>query len=177
MELFWQKGYQNTSVADLLAAMNINRWSMYETFGDKPALFIKALELYRGRWGAFIRAHLAKEGSPRAALMALFRAMGDQIVADKLGRGCLIGNSAFELKALPPEAAELVTRGLRNLEDAVTTIIEKAQACGEIARIQDPRTLARFLIAAVNGIRSAGKIEPRRTRLADLIETTLSVLH
>jgi TetR/AcrR family transcriptional repressor of nem operon len=177
MELFWRKGYQNTSVADLLQAMGINRWSMYETFGDKPQLFQKALLLYRQRWGAFIREHLAKPGSPRAALMSLIRAMGDQIVADKLGRGCLIGNSAFELAALPSEAAELVTQGLRSLEDSVTAAIDKAQACGEVSRHQEARTLARFLIAAVNGIRSAGKIEPKRARLSELIETTLSVLH
>src|SRR5688572_16974461 len=95
MEVFWQRGYANASTSELLAAMRINRFSMYQTLGDKPQLFVKALQLYRERWRSFIAGQLASEGSPRAAVMRLFRAMGEQIVDDKLGRGCLIANSAF----------------------------------------------------------------------------------
>jgi TetR/AcrR family transcriptional repressor of nem operon len=177
MELFWQKGYQHTSVSDLLDAMGINRWSLYETFGDKPQLFLKALELYRARWAAFIRAQLEAHTSPRAALFALFRAMGDQIVADRLHRGCLIANSAFELAALEPDAARVVTEGLRRLEDTVTDLVGRAQRCGELTTREEPRRLARFLLASVNGIRAAGRVESQRARLAELIEVALSVLH
>lgn len=176
MELFWEKGYQHTSISDLLRAMRINRWSLYETFGDKPQLFVRALQLYRERWAAFIRGHLRKEASPRAALEALVRAMGDQIVADELGRGCLMANSAFELRALPPEAARIVTAGLRSLEDTLTATVARAQRAGELARGRPPRKLARFLIASVNGIRAAGRVETSRARLRDLVEVTLSVL-
>lgn len=178
MELFWQKGYQNTSVGELLDAMGINRWSLYQTFGDKPQLFLKALELYRQRWAAHIRAHLEAHASPRAALFALVRAMGDQIVADRLHRGCLIANSAFELAALEPEAARVVTDGLRRLEGAITDLVARAQAAGELTTRDDPRTLARFLIASVNGVRAAGRVESEahRARLGELIEVTLSVL-
>jgi TetR/AcrR family transcriptional repressor of nem operon len=130
MEVFWQKGYQNTSIAELLAAMEINRWSLYETFGDKPQLFLRALRLYRDRWKAFIQGHLRDDGSPRRALMNLIRAMGDQIVADKLDRGCLLGNSAFEIHALEPEAAAIVSDGLRSLEDMLSAVIARAQDAG-----------------------------------------------
>src|SRR5262245_47618438 len=100
MEVFWEKGYPNTTIGDLLDAMGINRWSMYETFGDKQQLFVKALALYRDRWSGFIGRHLKAPGSPRNALLGLLRAMGSQIVEDTLGRGCLIANSAFELRHL-----------------------------------------------------------------------------
>jgi TetR/AcrR family transcriptional repressor of nem operon len=177
MQLFWQNGYQHTSVSDLLAAMGINRWSLYETFGDKPQLFIKALLLYRGRWSAFIGQHLSQPGSPRAALMSLIRAMGQQIVDDKLMRGCLIANSAFELAQLPPEGAKIVLAGLKSLELALANAILRAQEAGEIAGGQDAHMLARFIIASVNGIRSAGRVEPQRRRLMELVEVALSVLH
>ncbi len=177
MALFWQNGYARTSVSDLLRAMGINRFSMYAAFGDKPALFVAALTLYRQRWAAFIRAHLDRGGSPRAALLGLVRAMGEQIVEDKLGRGCLIANSAFALAELPPPAAAIVTAGLRGLEDAVAATIARAQRAGEISRQTDARTLARFIIAAVNGIRAAGRVERERGRLRALTELALSVLH
>jgi TetR/AcrR family transcriptional regulator, transcriptional repressor for nem operon len=176
MEVFWQKGYRHTAVSDLLAAMGINRWSMYETFGDKQQIFVKALSLYRRRWSAFIAKHLQRPGSPKAALVCLLRAMGREIVDDKLARGCLLANSSFELAHLEPEARELVLSSLQSLEDTLTAVITRAQEAGEIPRARDARELARFLIAAVNGIRSAGKVEPRRGRLAALVELSLSVL-
>lgn len=177
MEVFWRKGYQHTSVNDLLEAMQINRWSMYETFGDKQQTFIRALNLYRGRWAAFIAEHLQQPGSPRTALLNLIRAMGRQIVDDKIGRGCLIANSAFDLHQLEPEAAAIVSAGLKGLENKIAGCIQRAQEAGEISRTQDAHKLARFLIASINGIRSAGRIEHQRERLMDLVELTLSVVH
>lgn len=177
MEVFWHKGYQHTSVNDLLEAMRINRWSMYETFGDKQQIFIRALNLYRSRWAAFIAQHLQQTGSPRTALLNLIRAMGRQIVDDKLGRGCLIANSAFDLRQLEPEAAAIVRAGLAGLENSIAACIRRAQEAGEISRAQDAPKLARFILASLNGIRSAGRVEQQRERLMELVEITLSVVH
>lgn len=177
MEVFWRNGYQHTSINDLLAAMGINRWSMYETFGDKKQTFIRALNLYRGRWAAFITEHLQQPGSPRTALLNLIRAIGRQIVDDKLGRGCLIANAAFDLQKLEPEAAAIVVAGLNGLENAIAACVRRAQEAGEISRTQDAQKLARFLVASLNGIRSAGRVEQQRERLMDLVEITLSVVH
>ena len=187
MEVFWTQGYRNTSVDDLLGAMGINRWSMYQTFGDKPQLFTRALALYRGRWAAFIEAHLAGASSPRAALMKLFRAQGNQAVSDKLGRGCLLASSAFEIKELPEDAARMVRDSIARLEDRLAHTITETQAGGEIDPRKDPRALARYLIASMNGIRGAARLAahegPRHARsapgadLTDLVEIMLSALH
>jgi TetR/AcrR family transcriptional repressor of nem operon len=50
MQLFWEKGYEATSVQDLVEGMGINRFSLYDTFGSKHDLFLKALDRYRTRW-------------------------------------------------------------------------------------------------------------------------------
>jgi TetR/AcrR family transcriptional repressor of nem operon len=176
MELFWQQGYQHTSIEDLLGAMKINRWSLYETFGNKPQLFLKALNLYRGRWQAFIAEHLRRPGSPRAALVSLVREMGREIVHDRLARGCLIANSHFELKSLEPDAQAVVLASVQGLEDALASTIHKAQEAGELRESTEPRVLARFLIASLNGIRGVGKVEAQRARLADLIEVCVGIL-
>lgn len=177
MELFWRNGYAHTSVSDLLAAMEINRWSLYETFGDKAQTFVRALTLYRERWAAFIARHLDQPGSPRAALFALVRAMGREIVDDKLGRGCLIGSSAFDLTQLEPDAAAIVVESLASLEKKLAGVIRRAQEAGEIGPDRDPHELARFVIATINGIRTSGRIERQRERLMSLVELALSVLH
>lgn len=187
MEVFWTQGYRNTSVDDLLGAMGINRWSMYQTFGDKPQLFTRALELYRGRWAAFIELHLAEPSSPRAALMKLFRAQGIQAASDKLARGCLLASSAFEIKELPDDAARMVRESIARLEDRLARKIAEAQSCGEIDPRKDPDALARYLIASMNGIRGAARLAARQGEKAPakraesdvgaLVEIMLSALH
>ena len=183
MDVFWTKGYRNTSVDDLLAAMGINRWSMYQTFGDKPQLFTQALDLYRGRWSAFIARHLEDAQSPRAALMKLFRAQGIQAVSDKLGRGCLLANSAFEITELPDDAALRVRESVQRLEDKLTSTVIRAQEAGEIDPHKDARSLARYLIASMNGIRGAARLAVRAgsgstpDHLPELVEIMLSALH
>lgn len=176
MDLFWQKGYQNTSVSELLSAMGINRWSMYETFGDKQELFLAALQLYRRRWGQMIEAHLAQPGSPRAALVGLLREMGRQVVSDKLGRGCLMANSAVELRWLDPEAQKVVRGSLDGLERAFERVLESAAKSGELTRAQEPRRLARFLIAAMNGIRDRAKMDRDKERIHELVETLIATI-
>jgi TetR/AcrR family transcriptional regulator, transcriptional repressor for nem operon len=176
MNVFWLKGYQNASVGELLTAMQINRWSLYETFGDKQELFLQALQLYRRRWGQMIAEHLAVPGSPKAALVRLLRAMGRELVSDTLGRGCLVANSAVELRYLDDEAQRVVRGSLDTLEGAFTRVLEGAAAAGELASPLPPRKLAAFLIAAMNGIRDVAKMDRDPKRIHELVESLLSIL-
>src|ERR1700744_4715154 len=82
LQLFWQKGYVNTSVDDLLTAMGVNRWSMYNTFGDKEALFLKALERYARMWRGQIAQLVTSEPSPRARARRLLDALFEQVRSD-----------------------------------------------------------------------------------------------
>jgi TetR/AcrR family transcriptional repressor of nem operon len=174
MEVFWLKGFQGTSVSDLLAAMAINRFSMYQTFGGKDELFLAALKLYRGRWSEMIAEHLARPGRARAVLAELLREMGRQVTSDKLGRGCLVANSAVELRCLGADAAKLVRGSVGSLEDAFTRTLERAAAEGDGDPRRDPRVHARFLLAAMNGIRDVAKMDPDRKRIHSLVETLVS---
>jgi TetR/AcrR family transcriptional repressor of nem operon len=176
MEVFWLKGFQSTSVSDLLAAMEINRFSMYQTFGGKDELFVAALELYRGRWSAMIAEHLSRTGPARAVLAELLREMGRQILTDKLGRGCLVANSAVEVRWLGAEAAALVRRSVDGLEDAFTRTLERAAAEGDLRPGRDARVHARFLVATMNGIRDVAKLDPDRKRIHGLVELLIETL-
>ena len=176
MEVFWLKGFQATSVSDLLEAMAINRFSMYQTFGGKEALFLAALELYRRRWSAMIGEHLTRPGRARAVLADLLRQMGQQVVGDRLGRGCLIANSAAESRWLNPGAAALVRCSVASLEDAFARMLERAAAEGDLDASKDPRAHARFLIAAMNGIRDVAKLDRDPKRIHALVESLLATL-
>jgi TetR/AcrR family transcriptional repressor of nem operon len=175
LELFWQKGYAATSVDDLLTAMSLNRWSLYNTFGDKEALFLKALERYVQRWRGEIAQLVAAEPSPRARARRLLDALFTQVRSDSRAWGCLIVNSAFEFVQIPASAQAIVKRSLASLERLFADAI--AQAGG--------RRAARRSRPARGGADAAGRAQRRPRRLEAAAEQSrrrqrprsLGVLH
>ncbi len=103
MEVFWAKGFADASVRDLLDGMGINRGSMYDTFGDKRALFLAAIDHYRQKVAGPLVEALFAPGSPleniRKTLCRLAEAAGT-----KECRGCLITNVTVEIAPHDPEA-------------------------------------------------------------------------
>lgn len=174
LDVFWLRGYQATSINELLAAMAIGRGSLYATFGGKPQVFLAVLERYRERWAALIARHARAPGPARAVMIDLLRAMGKEITSDRLGRGCLIANSAVELRHLDADAQQLVRQSLERLEATFTALTTRAAAEGDLR--QEPIALARFLIAALNGIRDVAKAGGDRARIHELVESLLAIL-
>lgn len=174
LDVFWLRGYQGTSINELLTAMQLGRGSLYATFGGKADVFAAVLDLYRQRWGAMIARHAQAPGPARAVLIDLLRAMGKEIVGDRLGRGCLIANSAVELRYLEPAAQQVVRHSIDRLEAVFTALTTRAATEGELR--QDPVATARFLIAALNGIRDVVKAGGDRARIHDLVESLVATL-
>lgn len=122
--LFWRKGYEATSVADLVEALGINRGSLYGTFTDKRALFLAALERYDERAiGAVVRHLRNAQGPGRERIQSLF----DNIIraVEERGdrRGCLVCNTAVELAATDPEIARNVQRSHERLTGAFSVAL------------------------------------------------------
>jgi TetR/AcrR family transcriptional regulator, transcriptional repressor for nem operon len=159
LQLFWQQGYTNTSIDDLLGAMGLNRWSMYNTFGDKEALFVRALELYVQRWRAQIAQLVTSERSPRARARRLLDGLFEQVRSDSLAWGCLISNSASEYAQLPESVQKIVKRSLAGLEKLFADAIAEAQRVGELPEGRDPQAIAHTILAALNGARTAWKLQ------------------
>ncbi|HEX4458955.1 MAG TPA: TetR/AcrR family transcriptional regulator [Polyangia bacterium] len=159
LQLFWQKGYVNTSVDDLLTAMGVNRWSMYNTFGDKEALFLKALERYALMWRRQIAQLVTSEPSPRARARRLLDALFEQVRSDSRAWGCLIANSAFEYAQIPESAQKIVKRSLASREKILADAVAQAQDTGELPVAGAPHAIAQTLLAALNGARAAWKLQ------------------
>jgi TetR/AcrR family transcriptional repressor of nem operon len=175
MHLFWTKGYEATSVDDLLGAMEIGRQSLYDTFGDKRALFLAALERYQGLLDDFLRSCLADTTSVKAALRRLF----DDTIAEpheRKRRGCLMVNTAVELAPHDPEAARRVADSQRASERLFVRALELARDRGELAAETDVRPLARFLMTVLQGLRVAAKADPSPARLRDIADVALRAL-
>jgi TetR/AcrR family transcriptional repressor of nem operon len=176
VDVFWERGYEATSVQDLVDAMGIQRGSLYNTFGDKRTLFLAALKRYEQVQVSRVVEVLKRPGPVRDTI----RSVLEGVVRDEAGcavrRGCLAVNTAVELGCLDPNVAARATAALRRVEDAFEQALRRAQEKGEIERTLDVRALARFFTSSLQGLRVMSKAGAEQGELRDVAEVTLRAL-
>jgi TetR/AcrR family transcriptional repressor of nem operon len=176
IEVFWQNGYEATSIQDLVEHMGINRGSLYGAFGDKHGLFLAALDRYEEVFHSTILEGLAENGSRMRAIRRVFDDVVRECSCDEGRKGCLMTNSAVELSAHDRDTRARVSANFSRLEEAFSKALRAAQAEGELDQEHEPRALARFLTCSLQGLRVMGKACPDRALLRDVVRVTLSVL-
>jgi TetR/AcrR family transcriptional repressor of nem operon len=176
MELFWERGYEATSMADLVEHLGIARASIYATYGGKHELYLKAYERYVRSRDPNVVELLSQPGPVLPAVGALVHAYAEESIGDERRRGCMVVNSAVELAARDPRAARLVAASWDTLETALTSALIRARAQGELPEDRDPQALARFLLVLLQGIRVLGRTDPEPARLRDAADQALSIL-
>ncbi|MGW5650056.1 TetR/AcrR family transcriptional regulator [Streptomyces humi] len=177
LELFWRRGYEATSVADLVEHLGIGRASLYATFGGKRDLYLKALDRYqRDRLPPLLRG-LSLPGPALPAVRALVRRYADESAADELRlRGCLVTNTAAELAPHDPAAARSVEQDWDRVETVLHTALVRAQAQHELPADRAPLALARTLLVLLQGMRVVGKASTDPGRVRDAAEQVLRLL-
>jgi TetR/AcrR family transcriptional repressor of nem operon len=176
MQVFWHKGYEATSMGDLLSAMNLNRGSLYDTFGDKRTLFLKVMDRY---CTTFVGPKFSLLNQPGAALPTLRRFITDMTeggLADPQRRGCFISNTVMELSPHEKEIAGTLRQALKLAEDAFFKILTRAKEQGELKDDKDPRALARFLTMMMQGTVVMIKAGTSADVVKQTAETALSIL-
>ena len=174
MYLFWRKGYEAASMRELLDAMSIGRGSFYDTFGDKHALFLAALDRFREVRTSWIEEVL--EGAGLEGIEVVFRRTVDGLVAPEVRRGCLLANSAVELAPHDPEVAGRIYRYVSRMEDTFEDALTRARKTGEIPADSDPKALARFLVNTLHGLRVLARAGSDREVLDDAVSVALRAL-
>ncbi|MBB6429923.1 TetR/AcrR family transcriptional regulator [Algisphaera agarilytica] len=153
MKVFWDKGYDATSMADLTKAMGINKGSLYNAFGGKKALFVKAVLKYDLEHRREAIAQLEALDDPIRAFGMLFDGLIAESLADKEKKGCLLVNTALELPSHDGEIRAIVTGGLQDFESYFRRGIEVAQKRGDISASIDAPVTAKGLLTLVVGLR------------------------
>lgn len=174
--VFWRQGFEATSIDDLVTELGVSRQSLYATFGSKERLYQLALDRYRHREADRLLELLAGDGPLASRLEALLHGLVDDMVSDSECKGCFVVNAATE--RVPGEEAtrRQVADQFARLEEALQFAFRRAQLNGELADDADSRSLARFLLAALQGLRVVGKATPDEGLLADIAATTLARL-
>ena len=175
LDVFWQRGYQGVGLTELLKEMGIARQSLYDTFGNKRQLFIRAIEHYRNTRLAGALALLERDGSPLENVKDVVRFF-EQLALDKRARGCLVANALVELGSQDPEIRELLAQTLGLLEKSILKALRSAQRAGELPASRSPRAIARALTNALIGMAVSGKLGQSRATVEDIYSGTLTML-
>lgn len=177
LELFWRRGYEATSMADLVEQLGIGRASMYATFGNKRELYLKALDRYNGQRDPALLRELSQPGPALPAVRTVVRRFAAESSTDELRlNGCFVTNTATELGAHDPAAARRVEASWNHIETLLHSALTRAQAQGELPEGRDPRMLARMLLVLMQGMRVVGKASQDPSRARDAAEQALALL-
>ena len=176
MEVFWSRGYEAASIQDLVKHMGINRQSLYDTFGDKHALYLQALDRYREVESRKLLDLLEGGGSVKRALRRLFAGVIEGSLCAGERRGCFMGNATSELAGRCKETAVRARSNMAAIEAAFYRALLRGKKEGELKGVRDPRAVARFLSSSLQGLVLMAKAAPDRKTLEDVVKVTLSVV-
>lgn len=176
MHVFWRKGYEATSLADIMAATGLSKSSLYAAFGDKRSLFLAALSSYQAERMAFMQQVLEDGRPARQSIESFFRDAVAHIADPAQSSGCMTANEAVELAPHDADVQRLVAEDFQALDDAFTRAVTRGQADGSIASHEDPRKLARFLVVGFQGLQVMARAQSDRPRLDDTVTVMMGAL-
>ena len=174
MLLFWQHGYETTSVSELTQAMGITAPSLYAAFGDKKRLFLEAVNLY-ARAGPVTAVGLIRQAATaRDAAVSLLRTSADAFTARTTPPGCLLASAAASGS---PAAEDVRTAVARTRIDIETALREKARrdvAANRLLARTDAAALAAFTVAVIQGMSTLARDGASRRKLRAVAAAALS---
>ncbi len=176
MQQFWRRGYEATSVQDLVDTMGVNRASLYGTYGDKRELFLKSLTLYDQKMCFQALKELETKFSPLQAVRRLFEGFAEPALAGCPAKGCFITNSSLELAAHDPEIRKITADSQMQIEAFFVRMIKAGQKSGEFAAGINAADTAQGLLASLQGLIVLTRSRPEKKLLETIIAEALGRL-
>jgi TetR/AcrR family transcriptional regulator, transcriptional repressor for nem operon len=176
IDCFWQRGYEATSVRDLSVKMGISAPSLYNAYGDKRKLYVRALEYYLDRTARALVERLEGSLPPKQAVRSFIEEIIDDSVSDPKRRGCFLVNSALEVAPHDRKLRAFITSRFAEIEAFFRRSIEAAQSQGQVPKERSARDLARLLLGVLLAIRVLARSKPERSMLEDIARPALGLL-
>jgi TetR/AcrR family transcriptional repressor of nem operon len=175
VECFWRRGYEATSVRDLIEKTGITGASLYNAFGDKRALFVKALDCYVEDSVAD-RIRRCEALPPRQGIEAFFSDILTRSLEDAERKGCMLVNTALEAAPHDEAFRDNVTAVLIRIEMFFLSRIEAGQANTSIASRLPAEDLAAHFLGVLMGLRVLARVRPEPALLRGIVASALGML-
>ncbi len=160
--VFWDRGYSQTSVADLVEATGLKPGSLYGAFGSKKGVFLEVLEAYNTRFVKHVEALRRHESGALGGLITILDTIIDEVVSGTDRRGCLAVNALLEMSRHDEDIAASLRIHNKRTRKAFAALVRTAQAQGDIDATRDPEDVAAFLMNSIWGLRVTCRDESSR---------------
>ncbi|GEC78854.1 TetR/AcrR family transcriptional regulator [Flavobacterium aquatile] len=168
MNVFWEKGYQATSMQDLVDAMQINRSSIYNTIGDKHQLFMKCISSYFDNAMLEIKEKVAKETSAKQALINIITDKASWIVDCE--KGCLGIKTVFEIAPEDNEVRKLMSQNNEIFLQFLAEVVQKAIDDKELDGSEDAILMAEYIMTSFTGWKQSYILDRNPIRIKKMSE-------
>ena len=176
MKAFWSRGYEATSMNDLVRATGINRGSLYTAYPHKHALFMSVLEHYDRIYRVEHLKQISAWHSPRDAIVAVFEQAATKPVDSSTPWGCLLVNTALELSPHDSEVCGFIEHCLHGVETFFFIQIKAGKQAGEITTKQSTRSTAQALLSLFLGLRVLTRAKTRHCTIDAVISQARMML-
>ncbi|WP_319761156.1 helix-turn-helix domain-containing protein [Maridesulfovibrio sp.] len=175
MKVFWRKGYEATSINDLLKATNLSKSSLYATFGGKRDLFLAAFDSYRdARKSEAIK--ILNQTPARKGIEQFYKMILEGAKADEFSNGCMSINQAVEMAPHDEDVRVRVKQDFQLMEKFLTQTIEQGRLDGSVKGRKTARELSRILVVAFPGLQVMVRAKCDQERLDEALQLVLSLL-
>ncbi|NHF60388.1 TetR/AcrR family transcriptional regulator [Flavobacteriaceae bacterium TP-CH-4] len=176
MNVFWEKGYNGTSMQDLVDATGLNRSSLYNSFGSKLELYQDTLKHYQKETGGMFQKALVKAKNPLEAIRLIFESFLPEIISDEKSKGCYSMNCKAEMGNQDKNIRQWLLNTQEQSLQLFQNLIKSGQEQGIINKRLDCRTYAYYVFNTFQGFRMTGILVKDRTVLKGIIEQTIDLL-
>lgn len=168
---FWQQGYLGTTIRDLTADMRMTSASLYNAFGDKRSMFIRALQRYVTDHPLAALARISKADDPMRALEAFLHGLVTEAMAT--GQGCLLISAAAEVPATDHELRNEISLHLTSIEDALYASLKAARRKALIPQTLNCSEQARIVLSAIISIQILARTGAHRKVLETIARSAI----
>ena len=174
--LFWEKGYSDSSMQDLVNVTGLQPGSIYAAFGNKRKLYIEALDVYFEDMMQFISTTLHSEKPPMQRIELLFEKLISQSTRDRDRKGCLLVNTLLEVSIHDVEINTSIKKMFQKVESELKRVLEECKDRGDLDNNKTPAELASFLVSGIYGLRVYNKTRPNRNAMKSIVNNLLFIL-
>jgi len=169
-DLFWEQGYEATSLDQLLSTMQLSKSSFYQTFSSKKDLFERCLSRYDEQAVADMRHRLAKAPLAIDFIRAAFSQLSAEVQKSPGRRGCFIMNTVVEFAQSDKRIAHIFQRNMKAMRKIFAEAVTSAQSSGDINEALDPPIVADFLVTTIIGLKSQAKAGSSGKKIANIAD-------
>jgi TetR/AcrR family transcriptional repressor of nem operon len=176
MSVFWRSGYEGTSLEALLREMGIAKQSLYDTFGDKRSLYLKALTYYRDQTNGEMQRLIDETPSVKDGFAKLLYGLAAE-TREQHERGCLLLSANLQRDPKDAVVRDFLRDNQAKVEAIFVQALRRAQQQGELSPREDAAALASFFVVTIQGMRAMARLKSDRTALEQVVKVALSVFN